>query len=274
MRVRAGRIVVYALLIIAAFIALFPFLLMILTSMKPAREIISAGINIFPKTVTLTNYTKVVNETLVGRFMLNGLIVVAFTLVGQLGINLPAAYAFAKRDFPLKKFLFACVLAALVFPRYIAAIPNFLLISNLHLLDTYAALILPSLASSFCIFLLRQYIMTIPEDYFDAAKIEGCGIPRTIIQILVPMIRPALGSFAIFSIVVHWNDFFWPLVVLQHKEMFTPPAGIVFFADAEGVSDWGAIMAAAVLVVAPLVVFFLSSTKQFIASMTHTGLKG
>jgi multiple sugar transport system permease protein len=116
--------------------------------------------------------------------------------------------------------------------------------------------------------------MTIPEDFFDAAKIEGCGIIRNIFQILVPMIRPALGSFAIFSIVVHWNDFFWPLIVIQHSEMFTPPAGIVFFADAEGVSDWGAIMAAAVLTVAPLIILFLSLTKQFIASLTHTGLKG
>jgi multiple sugar transport system permease protein len=200
--------------------------------------------------------------------------VVALVLAGQLLINLPAAYAFAKREFPLKKLLFACILAALVFPRYIAAIPNFLILSRFHLIDSYTALILPMIASPFCIFLLRQYILTIPEDYFDAAKIEGCGILRTIFEILVPMIRPAIGSFAIFSIVVHWNDFFWPLIVIQSREMFTPPAGIVFFADAEGASDWGAIMAASVLTVSPLIVLLLSLTKQFIASLTHTGLKG
>jgi len=116
--------------------------------------------------------------------------------------------------------------------------------------------------------------MTIPNDFFDAAKIEGCGLLRIIYQVLIPLIRPAIGSFAIFSIVVHWNDLFWPLIVIQQRAMMTPPAGIVFFADAEGASDWGAIMAAAVLTVAPLIVLFLTSTKQFIASLTHTGLKG
>lgn len=274
MKKKIIKLLIFAFLGITGFIALFPFIFMVLTSLKDSQDIIAANLNIFPRKPILTNYLAVFQETFILRFMLNGFIVVVFTLIGQLLINLPAAYAFAKRDFPLKKFLFTCVLAALVFPRYIAAIPNFLFFARLDLLNTYAALILPSLASSFCIFLLRQYIMTIPNDFFDAAKIEGCGLLRIIYQVLIPLIRPAIGSFAIFSIVVHWNDLFWPLIVIQQRAMMTPPAGIVFFADAEGASDWGAIMAAAVLTVAPLIVLFLTSTKQFIASLTHTGLKG
>jgi len=121
---------------------------------------------------------------------------------------------------------------------------------------------------------MRQYILTIPEAFFDAAKIEGCSIPRLLVTILIPMIKPAIGSFSIFSIVTHWNDFFWPLIVINSKTMFTPPAGIVFFADAEGASDWGAVMAAALLTVTPLVVLFLSNRKQFLTSMASTGLKG
>ncbi len=156
-------------------------------------------------------------------------------MIGQLLVNIPAAYAFAKRNFPFKKFLFLIIVAALVFPKYIAAIPNFLLLSNWKLIDTYPAMILPFIASPFCIFLMRQYILTIPEDFFEAASLEGCGTIRLLTQILIPMIRPAIGSFSIFSIVTHWNDFFWPLIVVNSKEMFTPPAGIVFFADAEGV---------------------------------------
>ncbi len=274
MKNKIFKIAVWCFLCTAGFLSLFPFLMMILTSFKASQEIIVTSLNIFPKNPILSNYFSVFEETLILRFMLNGFIVVFSILAGQLLFNLPAAYAFAKRQFPFKKLLFTCVLAALVFPRYIAAIPNFLLLARFDLLNTYSALILPSLASSFCIFLLRQYIMTIPNDFFDAAKIEGCGIMRIIYQVLIPLIRPALGSFAIFSIVVHWNDFFWPLIVIQTRNMMTPPAGIVFFADAEGVSDWGAIMAAAVLTVAPLIILFLSSTKQFIASLTHTGLKG
>lgn len=274
MKNRVWQTGIWAILIVTGAFTIFPFILMVATSLKASQDIIITTLNIFPKKPILQNYLKIFNETLVARYMVNGFIVVALILAGQLLINLPAAYAFAKREFPFKKILFACILAALVFPRYIAAIPNFLILSRFRLIDTYSALIVPMIASPFCIFLLRQYILTIPEDYFDAAKIEGCGILRTIFQILVPMIRPAIGSFSIFSIVVHWNDFFWPLIVIQRREMFTPPAGIVFFADAEGASDWGAIMAASVLTVTPLVILFLSLTKQFIASLTHTGLKG
>jgi multiple sugar transport system permease protein len=274
MKTRILQIGIWLILIVSAAFTIFPFILMAATSLKASQEIISTSLNIFPRKPILLNYLKVFGETLVVRYMLNGFIVVTLILASQLLINLPAAYAFAKREFPFKKLLFACILAALVFPRYIAAIPNFLILSRFRLIDTYSALIVPMIASPFCIFLLRQYILTIPEDYFDAAKIEGCSIFRTIFEILVPMIRPAIGSFAIFSIVIHWNDFFWPLIVIQSREMFTPPAGIVFFADAEGASDWGAIMAASMLTVAPLIVLFLSLTKQFIASLTHTGLKG
>jgi len=253
---------------------LFPFFLMIITSFKDSHEIIASGLNVFPRVPILRNYATVFGKTYIARYLLNGVIVVVFVLIGQLLVNIPAAYAFAKRNFPFKKTLFLCILAALVFPRYIAAIPNFLLLSKFRLIDTYAALILPSIASPFCIFLMRQYILTIPEVFFEAARVEGCGIPRILLTILIPMIKPAIGSFTIFSIVTHWNDFFWPLIVINSQKMFTPPAGIVFFADAEGASDWGAVMAAALLTVAPLIALFLANRRQFITSLTNTGLKG
>ena len=263
-----------AFLCILGIFTLFPFFLMIITSFKDSHEIIASGLNVFPRVPILRNYSTVFGKTYIARYLLNGVIVVVFVLISQLLVNVPAAYAFAKRSFPFKKTLFLCILAALVFPRYIAAIPNFLLLSKFRLIDTYAALILPSIASPFCIFLMRQYILTIPEVFFEAARVEGCGIPRILLTILIPMIKPAIGSFTIFSIVTHWNDFFWPLIVINSQKMFTPPAGIVFFADAEGASDWGAVMAAALLTVAPLIALFLANRRQFITSLTNTGLKG
>jgi multiple sugar transport system permease protein len=263
-----------ALLIILGTFMMFPFLLMVVTSLKDSREIMSSGLNIFPHKPSLKNFVTVFQKTMLLRYLYNGVVVAVSILLGQFFVNIPAAYAFAKRKFPLREVLFAAVLAALVFPKYIAAIPNFLLLSKFKLINTYRALILPSIASPFCIFLMRQYIKTIPEDYFEAAALEGCSILRLISSILVPMIRPAIGSFTIFSIVTHWNDFFWPLIVVNSKSMYTPPAGIVFFADAEGAADWGAIMAAALLTIAPLVALFLSNRKQFITSLTSTGLKG
>jgi len=267
-------IITTLLLCMTGVFMIFPFFMMLVTSFKDSREIMVTGLNIFPKVPVLRNYVTVFKETLIVRYLFNGVVVAVSVLVGQLFVNIPAAYAFAKRDFPLKRLLFVGILAALVFPKYIAAIPNFLLLSKFKRIDTYSALIIPFIASPFCIFLMRQYILTIPEDFFEAAKIEGCGIPRLLVTILVPMIRPAIGSFAIFSVVTHWNDFFWPLIVINSKKMFTPPAGIVFFAEAEGASDWGAVMAAALLTVTPLVVLFLSNRKQFITSLTSTGVKG
>ena len=253
---------------------IFPFVLMVVTSLKDSKEIMITGLNILPNTPSFKNFVTVFQKTLLLRYLFNGTVVVISILIGQLVVNIPASYAFAKRKFPLKNLLFVAVLAALVFPKYIAAIPNFLLLSRFKLINTYRALILPSIASPFCIFLMRQYIMTIPEDFFEAAALEGCSIPKLLTRILMPMIRPAIGSFTIFSIVSHWNDLFWPLIVVNSRSMYTPPAGIVFFADAEGASDWGAIMAAALLTIAPLVVLFLSNQKQFISSLTSTGIKG
>jgi multiple sugar transport system permease protein len=161
-----------------------------------------------------------------------------------------------------------------VFPRYIAAVPSFLIISRLKLIDTYAGLVLPFVGTPFAIFLLRQYFLQIPGELFDAANIDGCTLAQMLLRVLMPLIRPAIGAFAIFSVVAHWNDFFWPLVVTRSSRMFTPPAGIVYFADAEAGTKWSIIMAAAIVIITPLVAAFLFGRRQFIESMTHTAIKG
>jgi len=162
----------------------------------------------------------------------------------------------------------------LVFPRYIAAVPTFLMLSKMRLIDTYAALVLPFVGSPFAIFLLRQYFLQIPGEFFDAASIDGCSLPQMLRHVLLALIRPAIGAFAIFSVVAHWNDFFWPLIVVRSSRMFTPPAGIVYFADAEAGTKWSVVMAAAVVIITPLVAAFLFARRQFISSLTHAVLKG
>jgi multiple sugar transport system permease protein len=208
------------------------------------------------------------------RFLANGVVVTSLTLAGQLLVSIPAAYALARLEFPGKRLLFSLVLAALVFPRYIAAVPSFLIISRLKLIDTYAGLVLPFVGTPFAIFLLRQYFLQIPGEFFDAANIDGCTLAQMLLRVLMPLIRPAIGAFAIFSVVAHWNDFFWPLVVTRSSRMFTPPAGIVYFADAEAGTKWSIIMAAAIVIITPLVAAFLFGRRQFIESMTHTAIKG
>jgi len=247
---------------------------MLSTSFKPVREVFQLSAHLLPQRPILDNYVEVFSRSLMLRFLLNGTIVTGLTLLGQLLLSIPAAYAFARLSFPGKRALFVVVLAALVFPRYIAAVPNFLLLSGMHLINTYMSLIVPFIGSAFGIFLLRQFFLQLPQEYFDAAHIDGCGLTAMLWKVILPLLRPAIGAFAIFSIVSHWNDFFWPLVVIQKSAMLTPPAGIVYFADAEAGTKWSVIMAAAVVVIAPLALAFLAARRQFISSLTHVALKG
>lgn len=273
-RLRAARVLVTAFMAVCGALSFFPFFLMITTSLKPISEIFEAALRFLPRKPIIDNYVEVFRRTLMPRFLLNGVIVTSLTLLGQLLASIPAAYALARMEFPGKRLLFSLVLAALVFPRYIAAVPSYLIISRLRLIDTYAGLVLPFVGTAFAIFLLRQYFLQIPGEFFDAASIDGCTLLQMLVRVLIPLIRPAIGAFSIFSIVAHWNDFFWPLVVTRSSRMFTPPAGIVYFADAEAGTKWSVIMAAAIVIIAPLIVAFLLGRRQFIASMTHTAVKG
>ena len=273
-RSRPGDVLVSLLLAGCGALSLFPFFLMVITSLKPIKEIFQIGVHLLPRRPTLENYVMVFRESMLLRYLLNGLVVTSGTLAGQLLVTIPAGYAFAKLRFPGRHALFTLVLAALVFPRYIAAVPNFLFLSRMGLINTYTALIVPFVGSPFGIFLMRQYFMQIPSEYFDAARLDGCNLLSMMLNVLLPLIRPALGAFAIFSVVAHWNDFFWPLVVTQSSRMFTPPAGIVYFADAEAGTKWGAVMAASVVIITPLLAAYLIARRQFVSSLTSVTMKG
>jgi len=273
LRVDPGAAGVWLFLAVAGVIALFPFFLMLCTSLKPIDEIFETS-RLLPRRISLAGYAEVFAQSLLLRYLLNGLVVTVLILAGQLLVTVPAAYAFAKLSFPGREALFSLVLAALVFPRYIAAVPNFLFLSRLRLIDTYAALILPFIGSPLGVFLLRQFFRQVPWEYFDAARLDGCSLLQMLRHVLMPLIRPAIGAFSIFSVVSHWNDFFWPLVVVNTAKMFTPPAGIVYFADAEAGTRWNIVMAASVVIIAPLVAAFLAARRQFISSLMHQTLKG
>jgi multiple sugar transport system permease protein len=266
--------VLHVFLIVAALLTLFPFLWMAATSLKPQQEIFQPGIHLLPTTVTWSNYLIAVQKVPLWRFLLNGVIVAGGVLVLQLLTLIPAAFAFARLEFAGRDLMFAFVLAALVVPGYVTSIPNFLLLSDVKLTNTYWALILPFGGSAFGIFLMRQFFRQIPAEILDAARIDGCNTARLLWNVLLPLVRPAIAAFAVFSVVTHWNDFFWPLVAIQSTHLYTPPAGIAYFADADGGANWGAVMAASVLIVSPLVAMFVTARRQFIESLAHVSIKG
>ncbi|MDR1368442.1 MAG: carbohydrate ABC transporter permease, partial [Candidatus Accumulibacter sp.] len=208
-----------------------------------------------------------------GRFVVNGIIVTGSILFSRTVTIIPGAYVLARKRVRLEKFCFGLVLAALLIPQHIAAIPLFILMGRLDIINTRTAMVLPFVTSAFGLFLLRQSFKALPQEIIDAARIDGAGEVYTLFAILVPQIYPALAAFSVFSIVSHWNDFFWPLLVVSDMDLATPPLGVSIFASDEGGNDVGPMMATATLIVLPLMLVFLAARRRFVQGMTLTGLK-
>ena len=269
-----GRTATLAVLCLGAAIVLVPFVWMISLSLKPAAEIFSPDFTLLPAQIEWRNYVKAFTEVPLHRFLLNGVIVCFGILFFQLLLAVPLAYALAVRDFKLRGLLFGLVLAGLLVPYHVTAVPLFLGLAELKLLNTYSALIIPFIASVFGIFLFRQYFAALPADLIDAARVDGLSETAIAWRIAFPNAWPAVTAFAIFSVVAHWNDLFWPLIAVSDRDLATPPRGVLYFRDEEAGSDVGPLMAAATVINAPLVLGFLLAQRRFIQGFTMSGLKG
>ena len=265
----------HLVLMAGAVIMLLPFVWMLLSSFKPQSEILSAELSWLPHRWALVeNYTSAWTRVPMGRFLLNGFIVTVSIFALQILVNLPCAYALAKLRFRGRRALFAVVLLGLLIPMHATAIPIYILFHHAGILNTYAALILPFAISVFGIFMLRQFFMTVPDDLLDAARIDGVSEIGIVWRVMLPTALPAVTAFGIFSVVAHWNDYFWPLIAVGKTELYTPPLGAAFFRLNDGGTDYGVLMAAATIVIMPLVVAFMLAQRRFIEGVTFTGLKG
>ncbi|MCC6194236.1 MAG: carbohydrate ABC transporter permease [Burkholderiales bacterium] len=265
----------HVVLAAGAVIMLAPFVWMVLSSFKPQAEIMSAELHWLPQRwAAIENYSNVWSRVPMGRFLLNGVIVTASIFALQVLVNLPCAYALAKLRFRGRRALFAIVLLGLLIPMHATAIPIYILFHYAGVLNTYAALILPFMISVFGIFMLRQFFMSVPDDLIDAARIDGVSEIGIVWRVMLPTAIPAVTAFGIFSVVAHWNDYFWPLIAVGTKDLYTPPLGVAFFRLNDGGTDYGVLMAAATIVILPLVVAFLLAQRRFIEGVTFSGLKG
>ncbi len=220
------------------------------------------------------NYTKAFSEAPLLRYLLNGIAVTVSIFLIQAVVALPAAYALAKLKFWGREAVFGLVLFCLLIPVHAIALPLYIILAKLGLTNTYAALVVPWTISVFGIFLMRQFFMTVPDDLIDAARMDGMGEFAIVWRVMLPTAIPALLAFAIFSIVAHWNDYFWPrIVVTGNRDLFTPPLGLrEFKGDGDG-SYFGPMMATATVIVTPLIVAFLLAQKRFIEGITLSGMK-
>jgi multiple sugar transport system permease protein len=264
----------HAVLLATGLTVLAPFIWMVSLSLKPPNEIFRAGFSILPNQwQAVENYTKAWTTSPLPRFMLNGVIVCGSILALQILICAPAAYALAKLRFKGRDLLFGLVLLGLLVPHQVLALPLFILAHQLGILNTYAALIFPYVVSPFGIFLFRQFFKTIPDDIVHAARLDGFSELSIVWRIMIPMALPALVAFSIFSVVGHWNELLWPLIAVRQEELMPPSLGIMAFKNEDTGSDYGPLMAASTIVVAPLLLAFLLAQRWFIGGLTTGGLK-
>lgn len=220
------------------------------------------------------NYGSAFTEAPLLRYLLNGIVVTASIFLIQSVVALPAAYALAKLKFMGREAVFSLVLFCLLIPVHAIALPLYILLAKVGLTNTYAALVVPWTISVFGIFLMRQFFMTVPDDLIDAARMDGMSELAVVWRVMLPTAIPALLAFAIFSVVAHWNDYFWPrIVVTGNRDLFTPPLGLREFKGGADGSLFGPMMATATVIVAPLVVAFLLAQRRFIEGITLSGMK-
>lgn len=274
MRMPVAMALRHVVLMSAAALVLLPFAWMVATSLKPPAEIFADHIRWWPdRFYGAENYTAAFTKAPLGRFLLNGAIVTASIFVIQVLVALPASYALAKLRFLGRDVLFGAVLLCLLIPPHAVAVPVFLLLHSVGLLNSYAALVLPWTISVFGIFLMRQFFMTVPDDLVDGARMDGISEFGIVWRVMLPTAIPALTAFGIFSVVAHWNDYFWPLIVINDQALFTPPLGVAHFRNEDAGTDFGPLMAAATLVIAPLIAGFLLAQRRFIEGIALTGMK-
>lgn len=267
-------LLVHAFLCAGAAFILLPFVWMLVTSIKPPDEIFTATLRLWPHRLNaVENYRHALTSAPLLRFALNGLIVCGGILAVQLLVAIPCAYALAKLRFPGRNVLFVLTLLALAIPVQVPALPLYIAIANVGLLNTYLSMMIPFFLSVFAIFLLRQFFKGFPDDILQAARLDGMSELEIVWRIVVPSAWPAIAAFAVFSFVAHWNDLYWPLIVISDAQLAPPPLGMMFFADAETGSNYGALTAAATILTTPLVIAFLLARRQFIAGITMTGVK-
>ncbi len=290
-----GEFCKHAVLLLGAVIVLLPFYLMISYSFKSPVEIESNTGGMFGAQEYMTdrrcmkegnpaeackmrpivyNYTAAFKEAPLLRYLMNGVVVTISIFFIQVVVALPCAYALAKLRFWGRDVVFGLVIFCLLIPVHAIALPLYIMLAKAGLTNTYAALVIPWTISVFGIFLMRQFFKTVPDDLIDAARMDGMSEFSIVWRVMLPTAIPALLAFGIFSVVAHWNDYYWPRIVITgDRDLMTPPLGLrMFKSDLDG-NEYGPMMAATTIIVMPLVIAFLLAQRRFIEGITMTGMK-
>jgi ABC-type glycerol-3-phosphate transport system permease component len=264
---------IHIILALLAILTFYPFVFMFVTSFKTTPQFIHDFWGA-PWPPELNNYVDA--WSVVGRYMFNSLVVSGVSMIGVLGIASISAFVFARFNFPGREFLFMLILALLMVPSVLTLVPAFLLVKDLRLMNTHWALILPYIAGGqiFAIFILRGFIASLPEELFEAARLDGASTMQIFTRIAMPLSTPILITVAIMNVLGTWNDYVWPLVTIPNSKLWTMSLGIVSFGSQYGgLERWGPMFAGYVIASVPLIIVFLFTMRYFIAGLTSGAIK-
>jgi multiple sugar transport system permease protein len=264
--------VVVILLAAVSFVVLLPFVWMISTSLRTQGDLLSNPGTLWPAKFTFSNYTDIWTEIPFGRQLVNTIVFAGAVTLLSVTIDSMAGYALARFEFKGKNVLFIVILTTLMLPIQVTLVPIFQLLNNLHWIDTYQGLIVPRAADAFGIFFMRQFFLSLPKDLEDAGRIDGASELRIWARIMMPLAWPAILTIGLFNLLANWNDLLWPLIVSTDTRMQTLPAGLALF-KGQHVTQYGLLMAGAVLALLPMIVAFLFVQRRFIEGIATTGMK-
>ena len=267
------RIIAYILLGLGSFTMLIPFLWMISTSLKPPAEAVAMPPVWIPQVLRIENFIRAFEVAPFGRYFMNSVLITALSTVGELLTTILAAFAFSKMKFYGKNLLFTILIATMMVPGELLIIPNYLTISNMGLINTYAAMVLPYIASVFSVFMLKQNFESIPNELYYAAKVDGSNDFRFLWTIMVPLSKSAIVAVAILKIIGSWNAFMWPLIVTNERMLRPLPVGLQAFTTEAG-TQYELLMAASAIVIAPMILIYLFLQRYIIMGVANSGLKG
>jgi ABC-type glycerol-3-phosphate transport system permease component len=271
-----GTIIVHALLLLGAAICVFPFIWNLSGSIKDVGDMMAYPPVLIPKEIHWDNYSRLIREFPFVRWYSNSLMISITTTLLATFFSALGGYGFAKFNFRFRQPLFAVIIGALIVPQVATLIPSYLEMAYFGWINSYLALVVPAATPAFGIFLMRQYfVQGVPLEIIDAARIDGSGEFNTFLWVALPLVRPAIGAFAIYSFLGTWNSFLWPLIIIQSADLVTLPLGLAGLFTLMGSQDrWGIMMAGIVLSLVPIFVLFVILQRQFIAGLTLGAVKG
>jgi multiple sugar transport system permease protein len=269
---KPGRVLLYLVLVAAALAMIFPFIWMLLTSLKPEADVVRYPPQLWPRHWSFASYTGIWGRIPFARFFINTVVFAGSVTALSLTLDSLTAYALARLRFPGRDAIFLLILALLMVPFQVTLIPLFNLVFHLGWLNTYQGLIVPRATNAFGIFMLRQFFITVPRELDEAARIDGAGEFGIYWRVVLPLSKSALVTLAVFHFMYNWNDFLWPLIISTSSDMETLPSGLALFMG-EHVVEYSLLMAGAAMALAPLIIAFLCAQRYFVAGITMGAVK-